>query len=405
VAYQPGRRGGAGGGDSGAAGAIIGILFLCVLLGAFGVAWWTGAVDYAGWWLTNTTPPTVTLQVPTDAVRGNVTIAAIVGPEGRARPVEVLIDGRPVNAEERVAIDTATLPDGPHQISVTAEDYSWGKNRTTVTTALTTDNTPPKLTLESQPPRVLQGRTWVLRIRTNEPAAVDARLGGRDLPIEAGNGYGWAVVGFGPNSDPATVAVVVVGRDPAGNQTEVTESVQVAAEGFPRDEVDVPAQLAALLQSDIRTDEDRTLLAHYQSVSQPRLWEGRFLMPVTGPVITDFGMLRSYNNGPVVGHHAGADIAVGAGRQVVAPARGRVKVVDEVRLRGKIVILDHGLGVYTTYAHLSVIDVQVGQTVERGQPFAKVGSTGLSAGPHLHWEMWVGGQNVNPLEWTERDVP
>ena len=80
-------------------------------------------------------------------------------------------------------------------------------------------------------------------------------------------------------------------------------------------------------------------------------------------------------------------------------------MVDDVRLRGKIVILDHGLGVFTTYAHLAQVDVQVGQTVERGQAFAKVGSTGLSTGPHLHWELWVGGANVNPIEWTERDMP
>lgn len=406
MAYRPVRRGGAGqDGGSGAAGAIIGLVLFCAVLGAVGVAWWTGAIEYAGWWLTNTTPPTVTLQAPQGAVRGSITVMATVGPEGRARPVEVLVDGRPVTAEAQIAIDTATLPDGQHQVSVTAEDRSWRKNRTTATAMLTTDNTPPKLTLESQPQRVLQGRTWVLRVRTDEPAAVDARLGERDLPIEAGNGYGWAVVGFGPTSDPTTLPVIVDGHDHAGNHTEVTEPLQIAPENFTRDEVDVPPQLAALLQSDIRAEEDRALLPNYQKVTPQKLWEGRFLMPVQGPVITDFGTLRSYNNGPVVGHHGGADIAAGAGRNVVAPARGRVALVDSVRLRGNIVILDHGLGVFTTYAHLSSVDVQVGQTVERGQPFAKVGSTGLSTGPHLHWEMWVGGQNVNPLEWTERDVP
>ncbi len=406
MAYRPRQRGGAGSGDSSAAGAIIGLVFFCALLGAVAVAWWTGALDYAGWWLTNTTPPTVTLQVPTDAVRGTVTVSAAIGPEGRAHPVEVLVDGRQLNAEATVPIDTTTLPDGQHQVSVTAEDRSWRKNRTMATATLTTDNTPPKLTLEPQPAeQVRQGHTWVIRIRTNEPTAVDAHLGDRDLPIEAGNGYGWAVVGFGPDADPTTLPVVVDGRDSAGNQAKVSESLRVSPENFTRDEVDVPAQLAALLQSDIRANEDRTLLPNYQKVTPEKLWEGRFLMPVQGPIITEFGTLRSYNNGPVVGHHGGADIAAGAGRNVVAPARGRVVLIDQVRLRGNIVILDHGLGVFTTYAHLSAVDVQVGQTVERGQPFAKVGSTGLSTGPHLHWELCVGGANVNPLEWTERDVP
>lgn len=61
-------------------------------------------------------------------------------------------------------------------------------------------------------------------------------------------------------------------------------------------------------------------------------------------------------------------------------------------------ILDHGLGVFTTYAHLSAVSVQVGQKIEAGQPFANVGTTGLSEGPHLHWELWVKGVNLDPLD-------
>jgi hypothetical protein len=378
---------------------------LAVIVLVVAAIWMTGAGAYAVWWLTNSTPPTLALSVPSDAVRGSVTIEAKVGPEGRARPVEVSVDGRPLAAEERVAVDTVSLPDGPHQVSVIAEDRSWRKNRTTATATLTTDNTPPKLSIESQPPKVLQGHTWLLRIRTNEPAAVEARLGDRTLPVESGNGYGWAVMGFAPDADAVTVPVVVDGQDPAGNQAEVSQPVQITPENWVRDEVDIPQQLATLLQSDIRTEEDKALLPNYQKYTQPKLWDGRFMMPVTGPIITQFGTLRSYNGGPVVGHHGGADIAAGAGRAVLAPARGKVVLIDKVQLRGNIVILDHGLGVFTTYAHLSSVDVQLGQTVERGQAFAKVGSTGLSTGPHLHWEMWVGGANVNPIEWTERDMP
>ena len=370
-----------------------------------GAVWVTGAGEYAVWWLTSSTPPTVALEAPREAVRGNVTIGVRVGPDGRAAPIEVTIDGRPLTAGNQVLVETTSLPDGPYQLRVVAEDRSFRKNRADATVTLTTDNTPPQLMLESQPPTILQGHTWLLRIRTNEPAAVEARLDGRDLPIESGNGYGWAAVGFAPTTSPTSLPLVITGRDFAGNQSEVSQSLQVAGEQFPSDAVQVESNLAALLASDIRTEEDRRLAENYRNVTRPKLWEGRFLMPVTGEIITEFGSVRSYNGGPTVGHHAGADIAAGQGRNVVAPAKGRVVVVDEVRLRGKIVILDHGLGVFTTYAHLSQIDVQVGQTVERGQAFAKVGSTGLSTGPHLHWELWVGGANVNPIEWTERDLP
>jgi murein DD-endopeptidase MepM/ murein hydrolase activator NlpD len=82
-----------------------------------------------------------------------------------------------------------------------------------------------------------------------------------------------------------------------------------------------------------------------------------------------------------------------------------VVVIDTVKLRGNMITLDHGLGVYTTYGHLSAVDVKLGDMVEKGQPIGKVGTTGLSTGPHLHWELWVGGANVDPIEWTERDMP
>jgi murein DD-endopeptidase MepM/ murein hydrolase activator NlpD len=406
VGYRPRRRVDAGrDGQRGLALplTILGSLIFLVIAG--GAIWWTGAGAYAWWWLTNTAPPSIVLSAPTDTVRGTIGVQVRVEPADRAEAVEVRVNDRLLQPGQQVAVDTSTLPDGSHQIVALAEDRSWRRNRATATVTIQTDNTAPRLSVESQPRQVLQGHTWLVRIRTNEPATVDARLGERNLPVQAGNGYGWAVVGFSPNADPVTVPVTVDGRDGAGNTSVVSEPVQVAAEQFPRENVTVPEALANLLGGEVRAEEDRRLAEYYKPVNGPKLWEGRFLMPVNGEIITDFATVRSFNGGPVVGHHQGADIAAPTGRPVLAPARGRVYVIEEARLRGTMVILDHGLGVYTTYAHLSAVDVKVGDMVERGQAFAKVGSTGLSTGPHLHWELWVGGANVNPIEWTERDIP
>lgn len=402
---RPGRR--VGSGRQSRSGlalpyTVVAVALVIILIGA---AWLTGIVEYSFWWLTNSTPPTVAVEAPATVLRGSVNAVVRVMPGDRARTVEATVDGRPLQAGDVLSIDTTVLPDGPHQLTVVAEDRSWRKNRATATATLITDNTPPRLSLESQPPRVSQGHTWILRIRTNEPASVEARIGDRPLTVEAANGFGWAVVGFGPTSETADLPVVVDGRDPAGNVAEEHDHVVVAAEDFPLDAVDVPPALAALLAGEIRTEEDKRLAERYQRSSGEKLWEGRFTLPITGPVITEFGTRRTYNNGPIVGHHQGMDIAAPQGRPVLAPARGRVVGVEEVRLRGRIIVLDHGLGVYTLYAHLSSQDVQVGQMVERGQAIGKVGTTGLSTGPHLHWELWVGGQNVNPVEWTERDLP
>lgn len=369
------------------------------------VAWLSGAGAFAFWWLTNSTPPTVALTVPPNVVRGAITFVVQVGPDGRARPVEVTVDGRPLPADAQVALDTTTLPDGQHQVTVVAEDRSWRKNRTTASATIATDNTPPQLTLDLDPAQVHQGHTIVMRVRTNEQATVNARIGDHAVVIQAGNGYGWAVVGYGPTADTVSQPVLIDGQDPAGNRSEVSQSVQVQAEDFVKDSVEVPPNLAALLSSDIRADEDAKLAQNYQPVSPTKLWDGRFSMPVQGPIVTQFGSLRSYNGGPFVTNHAGSDIAAGQGTPVLAPARGKVAVIDNVKLRGNMITLDHGLGVYTTYGHLSAIDVKVGDMIEKGQPIGKVGTTGLSNGPHLHWELWVGGANVDPIEWTKRDMP
>ena len=327
----------------------------------------------------------------------------------RARIVEAAVDGRPlVNgdlpAPDTLAVDTASLPDGEHLVSVVAEDASWRKNRATAAWTVRSDNTPPRLQLEARPEQVEAGRTLLLRVRADEPATIQASLGGRPLGVQATDGFGWAILGFGPDAQPASLPLVVDGTDRVGNRAEQQAVVQLATGSFPLDRVEVEPSLVPLLGPDVRAEEDRRLAPTYARVT-PRLWEGRFVVPVQGPIITQFGEQRSYNGGPVVGHHAGVDFAVPSGTRVLAPARGRIVLVDEVRLRGRIVVLDHGLGVFTTYGHLSGVDAEIGQVLERGQPFARVGSTGLSTGPHLHWELWVGGANVSPLEWTERDLP
>jgi len=94
-----------------------------------------------------------------------------------------------------------------------------------------------------------------------------------------------------------------------------------------------------------------------------------------------------------------------AGVPVYAPARGVVVLAEPLAVRGQAVILDHGWGVFSGFWHLSQIDVTVGQEVERGQPIGLVGNTGLSTGPHLHWEVQVRSVPVDPVQWTKESFP
>ncbi len=131
-----------------------------------------------------------------------------------------------------------------------------------------------------------------------------------------------------------------------------------------------------------------------------------FQVPLTTTIVSaGYGGRRSYNGGPVEIYHTGIDYAAAAGTTVLAPAAGVVVFSDVLELRGGTLIIDHGLGVMTGYYHLSERLVEPGQAVTAGQPIARVGSTGLSSGAHLHWDLRIMNVTVDPARWTERVFP
>jgi murein DD-endopeptidase MepM/ murein hydrolase activator NlpD len=123
----------------------------------------------------------------------------------------------------------------------------------------------------------------------------------------------------------------------------------------------------------------------------PSIW------PVTGPLRTGYGMRNDPFGGPSVEFHKGQDIAAPTGTPVNATADGVVVIAGWVKGYGNGIYIDHGNGISTRYGHLSRIDVVVGQPIKQGQHLGLVGSTGRSTGPHLHYEVRINGQAINPL--------
>jgi hypothetical protein len=127
-------------------------------------------------------------------------------------------------------------------------------------------------------------------------------------------------------------------------------------------------------------------------VSMPSIWPSRgWLTSRFGPRVSPFTGRRQM--------HAGIDIAAADGTPIVAPARGRVSYVGRKGPLGKTLVLDHGFGVKTVYGHTKEILVRTGETVERGQKVAAIGSSGRSTGPHLHYVVEVNGKARNPLDY------
>ncbi|HID85762.1 MAG TPA: M23 family metallopeptidase [Anaerolineae bacterium] len=247
-----------------------------------------------------------------------------------------------------------------------------------------------------------QGHTLLVRVHSSAPVTLTGTLDERDLAfVKHGEGY-WALVGLPAWSPAGPHLLTLTAADGMGRAVREEATVEVVAVDFPVEAVALPPDRTRLLTPELVQEERERLAPIFQSVTPERLWDGVFVPPVEGEITSPFGARRSYNGGPPRSYHEGVDFRGEVGTPVVAANSGRVALAEALTVRGKAVILDHGLGVHSGYYHLSEILVQEGQWVEKGDPIGRVGGTGLATGPHLHWEVRIRGVNVDPLEWTQR---
>jgi murein DD-endopeptidase MepM/ murein hydrolase activator NlpD len=142
--------------------------------------------------------------------------------------------------------------------------------------------------------------------------------------------------------------------------------------------------------------------------SETRYWQNLFVPPFAYGYSDTFGTWRSYNGGLLVSQHRGVDFYAKEKAPILAPAAGRVAFTapdSQMEICGNTVVLDHGWGVFTRYCHLSEIRVQAEEIIQAGQEIGLVGRTGRADGPHLHWEVWVGGVQVDPEQWLHEVFP
>jgi len=244
------------------------------------------------------------------------------------------------------------------------------------------------------------GEVVVFTVESPRPLSrLQASAFERTFPCHADDGRSWTcLVGIDLDARPGRCPVSLSGTDTAGKPASAQAILAVASRSFPTrrltvDEKFVSPPKEALAR--IRRESEK-VRGIFESVSDEQWWRGPFARPVPGEVISAFGK-RSVYNGQPRSPHAGVDFRGATGTPVRAPNAGRIVLAENLYYSGNTVILDHGLGLYSYFGHLSAMSARVGDRVAAGDVIGKVGATGLVTGPHLHWTVRLAGTRVDPM--------
>lgn len=202
-----------------------------------------------------------------------------------------------------------------------------------------------------------------------------------------GLGY-YAILPIPTNMKPGTYTV--------GGQT-----LTVLEKSFETQQLEVTEQQAAMRRNTERIKQDQNKIKQARSESEPTfLFDGPFIQPVEGRLSTSYGFIR-YINGSLSGRHNAIDLAAPEGTEIKATNAGKVVLAEELYLTGNAIYIDHGMGLFSQYAHMSKLLVELGDTVDVGQVIGLVGTTGFSTGPHLHFTFWIHNVQANPFHFFE----
>lgn len=333
-------------------------------------------------------------------------------------------------AAETFDLARAGLKDGAFtlQVEATSSAPSFGADRTTTQVhSFTLENRPPEVAVLSVAHNITQGGAGLVVYTVSKAVEKSGVVvGDRFFPgYRQGGNYYACLFPFPYDMEPGKYVPRVLAVDAAGNERQVGINYHLIAKSFSTDRINLTDSFLEKIAAEFRNKfpqaatpldiflkanrdqrrQDRKLIDDYGRKTSPvPLWQETFLrMPNAAP-LGGFAQARTYiYQGKEVDRqtHLGFDLASLAHADVPAANRGKVVFAGDFGIYGQCIIIDHGLGLQTVYGHLSRISVKPGDNVEKGQTIGATGATGMAGGDHLHFEVAISGQSVNPIEWWD----
>lgn len=263
------------------------------------------------------------------------------------------------------------------------------------------------VTVELYFDQIAQGQVGLVHVTGEGIAGARARLFNDPVdffPVE-GDGF-YALLSANMEQNARTYDTAIFAWDNNNRRVSVNLPLTVTTGAFIRQEITMAPDRAYLVDAEIERGELARLESVFSHYTPERLWnELGFQMPILNSQLTSpFGAFRTFN-GMLQTRHTGWDIRTTLGVPVMASAGGTVAYAGRLEIRGNMVVIDHGFGIFSTYNHLSQIHVTRGQSIVKGQIIGVTGDTGRSSGPHFHWEMAANGDFVDSIQFTRTWLP
>jgi murein DD-endopeptidase MepM/ murein hydrolase activator NlpD len=266
------------------------------------------------------------------------------------------------------------------------------------------------LSAEVDPLPLVQGSTAQVKVSTLPGVSLSGSFDGKPLLFFADetDQSQVALQGIGGLADPGLHPLRLDAAMPDGSVQSFEQSVRISEGNFLSEAVYVEPDT---IDPAVTGPEDEWLKSLTSVVTPEKYWQGLFQLPVDANqfcLISRYGNRRSYNGGVFHSFHTGLDFGVCSQAHpfdIYAPADGVVVFTGLKTVRGNASIIDHGEGVFSGIYHQAEIYVNVGDRVTAGELIGKIGATGRVTGPHLHWDVFVNGAQVNPDSWLDEEFP